>query len=182
MENYGYISSNNIIAGNRFQQKYLYNVEFDEEIMKILAVPQSKIDLYELMKNTSTISAVQNIERKRYNKNNSRPLKAQFRQDLLSISNKCLITQVRMVGLLEAAHIKPHKYNGPEEKDNGILLRRDIHYLFDSGNLRIDVNGNVFISQPALEDYGRTIPERIEIPDYVNKDYIRWRWENYDGA
>lgn len=182
LENYGYISSNNIIAGNRFQQKYLYNVEFDEEIMKILAVPQSKIDLYELMKNTSTISAVQNIERKRYNKNNSRPLQAQFRQDLLSISNKCLITQVRMVGLLEAAHIKPHKYNGPEEKDNGILLRRDIHYLFDSGNLRIDVNGNVFISQPTLEDYGRTIPERIEIPDYVNKDYIRWRWENYDGA
>ena len=105
LENYGYISSNNIIAGNRFQQKYLYNVEFDEEIMKILAVPQSKIDLYELMKNTSTISAVQNIERKRYNKNNSRPLQAQFRQDLLSISNKCLITQVRMVGLLEAAHI-----------------------------------------------------------------------------
>ncbi len=73
------------------------------------------------------------------------------------------------------------KSNGPDLKNNGILLRRDIHYLFDSGNLRIDVNGNIFISQSALEDYGRSIPDHIDIPDYVNKDYIRWRWENYDG-
>lgn len=181
LENYGYISSVKNEPRNQYEQKFCYNEEFDEEIMKILDVPQNKTELYEFMKNTSTVSAVQNIERKRYNKNHSRPLQAQFRQDLLSVSNKCLITQVRMIGLLEAAHIKPHKYNGPEEKDNGILLRRDIHYLFDSGNLRIDVNGNVFISQPTLEDYGRTIPEKIDIPSYVNKDYIRWRWENYDG-
>lgn len=182
LENYGYISMSEAESKNQYEQKFMYNAEFDEEIMKILEVPQNKIDLYEFMKNTSTSSVAQSIERKRYNKNNSRPLQAQFRQDLLSVSNKCLITQVRMTGLLEAAHIKPHKYNGPETKDNGILLRRDIHYLFDSGNLRIDVHGNVFISQPTLEDYGRTLPERIEIPPYVNKDYIRWRWENYDGS
>lgn len=182
LENYGYITASAEQVQNRYEQKYLYNAEFDEEVMKILEVPQNKIDLYEMMKNTSTLTAVQDIERKRYNRTNSRPLQAQFRQDLLSVSDRCLVTRVRMVGLLEAAHIKPHKYNGPESKDNGILLRRDIHYLFDSGNLRLDVNGNVFISQPVLEDYGRIIPEKVEIPDYVNKDYIRWRWENYDGA
>lgn len=182
LENYGYITASAEQVQNRYEQKYLYNSEFDEEVMKILEVPQNRIDLYEMMKNTSTLTAVQDIERKRYNRTNSRPLQAQFRQDLLSISDRCLVTRVRMVGLLEAAHIKPHKYNGPESKDNGILLRRDIHYLFDSGNLRLDVNGNVFISQPVLEDYGRIIPEKVEIPDYVNKDYIRWRWENYDGA
>lgn len=181
LENYGYISSCDVAPKNRYGQKYFYNTELDEEIMKILNVPQSKMDLYEFMKNTSTISAVQNIERKRYNKNNVRPLQTQFRQELLSVSDRCLVTRVRMTGLLEAAHIKPHKYNGPEAKDNGILLRRDIHYLFDSGNLRIDVDGNIFISQPVLEDYGRIIPEHIDIPDYVNKEYIRWRWENYDG-
>ena len=181
LENYGYISQSEETVKNRFEQKYRYNAEFDEEIMKILGAPQSKTDLYEFMKNTSTASAVQDIERKKYNRNNARPLQAQFRQDLLSVSDRCLVTRVRMVGLLEAAHIKPHKYNGPEAKDNGILLRRDIHYLFDSGNLRIDVNGNIFISQPVLEDYGRIIPEKVDIPDYVNKDYIRWRWENYDG-
>lgn len=182
LEYYGYITLNDVDTENNYQKKFLYNAEFDDEIIKILKVPQSKINMYELMKNSTTLSAVQNIERKRYNRTNARPLQAQFRQNLLSVSDHCLITRVRMVGLLEAAHIKPHKYNGPETKDNGILLRRDIHYLFDSGNLRIDVNGNIFISQPVLEDYGRIIPEKIDIPDYVNKDYIRWRWENYDGA
>lgn len=183
LENYGYISTDEVAVKNRYERKYFYNAEFDEEIMKILDVPQNRIDLYEFMKNTSNgrFLAVQNIERKRYNRNNARPLQAQFRQDLLSVSDRCLVTRVRMVGLLEAAHIKPHKYNGPDLKNNGILLRRDIHYLFDSGNLRIDVNGNIFISQSALEDYGRSIPDHIDIPDYVNKDYIRWRWENYDG-
>lgn len=182
LSNYGYITEIETEIKNNYKQKFNYNIEFDEEITKLLEVSQSQIDMYELMKNTNTLNAVQSIERKRYNRTNARPLQAQFRQDLLSVSDHCLITRVRMIGLLEAAHIKPHKYNGPESQDNGILLRRDIHYLFDSGNLRLDVNGNVYISQPVLEDYGRIIPEKIDIPDYVNKEYIRWRWENYDGA
>jgi|GEM_PF-370929 Predicted restriction endonuclease len=182
LKHYGYITSDNTDSQDRYGQKYIYNEELDEEIMRILEVSQSKIDFFEFMKNSSNISAaVKNIERKRYNTNNSRPLQAQFRQDLFSVSDRCLITRVRMPGLLEAAHIMPYKYNGPDSRDNGILLRKDIHYLFDSGNLRIDVEGNVVISQPVLEDYGRIIPEKINIPDYVNKDYIRWRWDNYDG-
>lgn len=182
LEYYGYISANaEIKYSNVFEQKFQYNADIDDEVMEILNASQSTIHNYESMKNSTTIAAVQNLERKNYNRNHSRPLQAQFRQDLLSVSDRCLVTRVRMVGLLEAAHIKPHKYNGPEQKDNGILLRRDVHYLFDSGNLRIDVNGNVYISQPTLEDYGRTLPERIEIPDYVNREYLRWRWENYDG-
>lgn len=182
LEYYGYISADmEIKTANKYEQKFQYNTDIDDEVMEILNASQSSIDNYESMKNSSAIAVVQNLERKNYNRNHSRPLQAQFRQDLLSVSDRCLVTRVRMTGLLEAAHIKPHKYNGPEQKDNGILLRRDIHYLFDSGNLRIDVNGNVFISQPTLEDYGRTLPERIEIPDYVNREYLRWRWENYDG-
>lgn len=171
LRNYGYISEDKS-ASNKYEQKFVYNLDLDDEIMEIIKTKQS---------DASTIVSSQNIDRKRYNKKNIRPLQGKFRQDLLSISDRCLITRVRMPGLLEAAHIKPHKYNGPEEKSNGILLRRDIHYLFDSGNLRINVNGDVFITQPTLEDYGRTIPEHIYIPDYVNKEYIRWRWENYDG-
>lgn len=181
LKNYGYIADMKSDFVDKYEQKFLYNVDIDNEIMEILNASQKTADNYELMKNSSTIVAVQNMERKTYNRSHSRPLQAQFRQELLSVSDRCLVTRVRMLGLLEAAHIKPHKYNGPEQKDNGILLRKDIHYLFDSGNLRIDVNGNVFISRLTLEDYGRTLPERIEIPSYVNREYLRWRWENYDG-
>lgn len=182
LEHYGYVStSEKKNKREQYEQKFLYNADLDDEIMEILRVPQSELVDYENMKNASIVNAVQNMERKKYNRNKSRPYQAQFRRNLLAVSDRCLITRVRMKGLLEAAHIKPHKYNGPEEKGNGILLRRDIHYLFDSGNLRIDADGNVEISQAALEDYGRIIPERVVIPDYVDKEYLRWRWENYDG-
>ena len=182
LENYGYVSACEIKSKKKqYEQRFFYNADIDDEIMEILNVSQSELVDYENMKNACIVNAVQNMERKKYNRNKSRPYQAQFRRDLLAVSDRCLITRVRMTGLLEAAHIKPHKYNGPEEKENGILLRRDIHYLFDSGNLRIDADGNVEISQAALEDYGRVIPERIVIPDYVDKEYLRWRWENYDG-
>lgn len=30
-------------------------------------------------------------------------------------------------------------------------------------------------------DYGATIPPRIVIPDFINRDFLRWHWDNYDG-
>ena len=173
LQNYGYLIVEEAMGTNRYNQKYIYNSELDEEIVKIITTNTND--------NVSTAAASHNLDRKRYNQKHTRPLQYKFRRDLLSVSDRCLITRVRMVGLLEAAHIKPHKYNGPEEKSNGILLRRDMHYLFDSGNLRINDNGDVFVTQLTLEDYGRSIPEHIDIPAYVNREYLKWRWDNYDG-
>ena len=172
LQNYGYLTVAETKDTNYFQ-KFIYNSDLDEEIVRII----NSSDDDKLL----TTTASQSLDRKRYNQKHTRPLQGKFRQDLLTVSDKCVITRVRMVGLLEAAHIKPHKYNGPEDKSNGILLRRDMHYLFDSGNLRINVNGDIFITQPTLEDYGRSIPEHIDIPEYVNREYLKWRWENYDG-
>ena len=86
-----------------------------------------------------------------------------------------------MPEVLEAAHIKPHKYSGPEDAENGFAMRTDIHILFDTGNLRISVDGDVELSEIARRNYGWSIPPRIVIPDYVNKNYLQWRWDNYVG-
>ena len=40
--------------------------------------------------------------------------------------------------VLEAAHILPHAETGLNELDNGLLLRSDLHSLFDAGTLQID--------------------------------------------
>ena len=82
---------------------------------------------------------------------------------------------------LEAAHIKPKKYNGSDEIANGLAMRPDIHLLFDTGNLRISPDGDVELSSIARENYGWSIPSRIAIPEFTNKQYLRWRWENYNG-
>ena len=62
-----------------------------------------------------------------------------FRANLLrAYARKCAITETCVADILEAAHITP--YNGPSTNHvtNGLLLRSDIHALFDLGLLSID--------------------------------------------
>lgn len=62
-----------------------------------------------------------------------------FRKDLLdAYLGACVITGCTVASLLEAAHIVP--YRGPHTNvvENGLLLRADIHKLFDLHMLRID--------------------------------------------
>jgi hypothetical protein len=86
-----------------------------------------------------------------------------------------------MPDILEAAHIKPFKYTGEDTVANGFAMRTDIHTLFDTGHLRISPDGEVALSSKARMDYGASIPPRIVIPNFTNKEFLRWRWENYDG-
>lgn len=42
-------------------------------------------------------------------------------------------------------------------------------------------DGDVELSQRARLDYGALIPPHIHIPAFVSRDFLRWRWENYNG-
>lgn len=43
-------------------------------------------------------------------------------------------------------------------------------------------NGEVFLSEKARWSYDATIPPRIILPEYVDRENLRWRWDNYNGA
>lgn len=61
-----------------------------------------------------------------------------FRQKLLeAYGNRCAVTGCSIVGLLDGAHIVPVKAAGGFRTSNGLLLRTDIHTLFDLDLLRI---------------------------------------------
>lgn len=60
-------------------------------------------------------------------------------------------------------------------------MRTDIHTLFDTGHLRISDEGIVELSSRARMDYGASIPPRIVIPNFTNREFLRWRWDNYNG-
>ena len=47
----------------------------------------------------------------------------------------CAITGEKTLPVLEAAHIQPYAQNGPHRVSNGILMRSDLHTLFDGGYL-----------------------------------------------
>lgn len=168
LSNYGYLIKNTI--STRGSEKYYYNSDIDHEIQAIISTKHSII-------NTELIS---DTERKIVY-SQRRPNQAKFRKSVLAACERCVITNVSMPEVLEAAHIIPYKYHGADTADNGFAMRIDIHYLFDSGHLRISEQGEVFLSDKARWSYGASIPPRIFIPDYVNKEYIRWRWDNYNG-
>jgi putative restriction endonuclease len=50
---------------------------------------------------------------------------------------RCAITGERTLPVLEAAHIKPYADSGPNLVQNGLLLRSDLHKLFDIGYLTV---------------------------------------------
>lgn len=179
LSNYGYLIQQE--GENNFTSHFEYNQLLDNEIVEIVSGIQLSTNLDEMLKNINSDDVVSDIDRKRLGALRSRPHQAQFRRDVLASCKRCVITNVTMPEVLEAAHIKPYKYNGEDTKANGFAMRLDIHMLFDTGHLRIDVDGNVILSQRARLDYGATIPPRIVIPELINKEFIKWRWDNYNG-
>ena len=49
----------------------------------------------------------------------------------------CAVTHEHSGPVLEAAHIKPYSRGGEHRVDNGILLRRDLHRLYDRGYVTV---------------------------------------------
>lgn len=69
-----------------------------------------------------------------------------FRKALLAVfDGTCCITGCKVEAVLEAAHIVPHGEETNFSVTNGLLLRADIHTLFDLGLLRINGYGVVQI-------------------------------------
>ena len=66
---------------------------------------------------------------------------------------KCSITGEKTLPVLEAAHIKPYSVSGPHFISNGLLLRSDIHKLFDSGYITITPEYKIEVSRRIKEEF-----------------------------
>jgi len=51
---------------------------------------------------------------------------------------RCAMTSERTLPVLEAAHIRPYAEGGEHALSNGLLLRSDLHTLFDMGYVSVD--------------------------------------------
>lgn len=87
-----------------------------------------------------------------------------FRDRLLSAwKRRCVVTECRVEALLEAAHITPHSVEPNYRTSNGLLLRADIHTLYDLSLLSIDEFMRVHLA-PSLKysEYRHLDGKRIE--------------------
>jgi putative restriction endonuclease len=68
-------------------------------------------------------------------------------------ARRCAITHEKTLPALEAAHIKPFAKEGPHAVTNGILLRADIHGIFDSGYATISPKYRFEVSKRIHEEF-----------------------------
>ena len=91
--------------------------------------------------------------------------------------------------VLEAAHIKPFALSGPTSTNNGLLLRSDLHKLFDLGYLTVTKDSHVEISKRIKEEYengreyyalhGQQIKVLPDSPaDRPSALYVEWHNQN----
>lgn len=66
---------------------------------------------------------------------------------------RCAITLEKVLPVLQAAHIQPVTEGGRHRVDNGVLLRSDIHTLFDRGYLTITPEYQLRVSHRLKEDF-----------------------------
>ena len=55
--------------------------------------------------------------------------------------------------VLQAAHIRPFSEQGPNKPQNGLLLRADVHILFDKGYITVTPDLHVEVSKKIKEEY-----------------------------
>lgn len=106
---------------------------------------------YNSKRNTKKLVFREGFPQKRKNRTTEQVVRDQsaFRRNLLDLDGKCAITQIAIPEVLQAAHIVAVKNGGHEVTNNGILLRADLHLLFDSDAkiLKIDPDGYIHIDK-----------------------------------
>ncbi|MEU4360490.1 HNH endonuclease [Promicromonospora sp. NPDC023987] len=99
---------------------------------------------------------------------------AAFRNRVLAAyEGRCAVTGCDVPEALEAAHIRP--YSGPKSSAvaNGLLLRADVHRLWDKGLMAVHDSIRVVLLSPSLQgtEYEREIGDRkIRLPS----DPVLW--------
>ena len=108
----------------------------------------------------------------------------EFRKILLdAYGYRCALTGHGPSYVLEAVHIVSHAETGINELDNGLLMRADLHCLFDVGLININpddftvvVDANL-MDTPYWELNGQMLRTRVNGNQIASK-YLRERWED----
>jgi putative restriction endonuclease len=97
---------------------------------------------------------------------------------------RCAITREKALPALEAAHVRPVSEGGLHRIDNGLLLRSDVHRLYDAGYVTVTPDYQVHVSRKLRDDfhngeqYLRLEGSSIRVPaahvDRPKREYLEW--------
>lgn len=89
---------------------------------------------------------------------------------------RCAVTGERTLPVLEAAHIRPVSSGGLHQVDNGLLLRSDIHTLFDRGYVTVTPDHHFRVSSRLRDEWqnGRVYYELDGRQVWMPQDALCW--------
>lgn len=102
----------------------------------------------------------------RFTKVQTRPEQPSFRAAVFrACGGRCVISGCAVPEALEAAHLLGRDWRqGHNSAEDGILLRRDLHSLYDRELLRLNEAGRVELSTDIEEDYGQFAGIAVSLP------------------
>jgi hypothetical protein len=109
----------------------------------------------------------------------------EFRRRLLDRYGKqCMISGCDVITVLEAAHIQPYRGEEDNHVENGLILRSDLHTLFDAGLLGIcPETRSVILDETLLKsDYWQWHEKPLKCEKLVpSKAALLIRWKAFNG-
>jgi putative restriction endonuclease len=103
-------------------------------------------------------------------------------------SRRCAASGERVLPVLEAAHIRPYAAGGEHRVDNGLLLRSDLHTLFDHGYLTVTPDHRIEVSRRLKSEFdngkeyfafhGRAISVPSKAAQRPSAEFLTWHNEN----
>jgi len=100
---------------------------------------------------------------------------------------QCAITRERALPVLDAAHIRPFSVVPEHYVQNGLLLRSDVHKLFDAGYVtvtpeyRVEVSGHIRTDFNDGENYEKLHGGEVWVPESEQlrprREFLEWHNE-----
>jgi predicted restriction endonuclease len=98
---------------------------------------------------------------------------------------RCAISGCKTECVLEAAHIVAASYDKNSfHMKNGLLLRADIHLLFDKGLIKIDPDTlKIYVSETIRDSeytryHGKTLRKTRNLEQSPDHRVLKWKWKN----
>ncbi len=112
---------------------------------------------------------------------------------LQAYNSHCAMTGEKTLPVLEAAHIRQYAEGGPHRTSNGLLLRSDLHTLFDAGYMTVTPDYHIEVSPRIREEFnngkeyyalhGRSL---VTLPDNPterpSREFLDWHNQKVFGA
>ena len=116
----------------------------------------------------------------------ARPQQAAFREALRRrYGDGCQVTGCPIMAVIHASHLVSVEDKGTDDVGNGVLLRADVHILFDAHMIGIDPETLVVSVSPGLDatDYASISGTKLRVgQERPNRAALDARWQAFRAA